>query len=319
MTGASPYEPIRCWPTPAASTSASRRRCWARCPDAVLSTANRSSGCRAITARAARSPACAWARRCWPPAASWTGSRPSLHWVAQNLYASLFPSVMRSATASSWRTTASTPAAALFPTAHLVLHLIEEYTDRDTAIWCAKYSPAGLEPPEPVAVFRVHGAEGACRRGGARRAGLHRRPLHGKDHGRGTGRAARPGPAHLERRFRQATGNSIVEYVQRVRVEAAKKRLETSRKSVAEVMYEVGYNDTKAFRDIFSKYCGMSPVGYREALSLPIARGPAPLSPGSGTPGHRASRGRPIRTDGGPRAGRDWRSGPATGPSTRGS
>jgi transcriptional regulator GlxA family with amidase domain len=68
----------------------------------------------------------------------------------------------------------------------------------------------------------------------------------------------------LERRFRQATGNSIVEYVQRVRVEAAKKRLETSRKSVSEVMYEVGYNDTKAFRDIFSKYCGMSPVGYRE-------------------------------------------------------
>ncbi|KOQ37215.1 helix-turn-helix domain-containing protein, partial [Achromobacter xylosoxidans] len=68
----------------------------------------------------------------------------------------------------------------------------------------------------------------------------------------------------LERRFRQATGNSIVEYVQRVRVEAAKKRLESSRKSVAEVMYEVGYNDTKAFRDIFNKYCGMSPVGYRE-------------------------------------------------------
>jgi len=68
----------------------------------------------------------------------------------------------------------------------------------------------------------------------------------------------------LERRFRQATGNSIVEYVQRVRVEAAKQRLESSRKSVAEVMYEVGYNDTKAFRDIFNKYCGMSPVGYRE-------------------------------------------------------
>ena len=49
-----------------------------------------------------------------------------------------------------------------------------------------------------------------------------------------------------------------------MRVEAAKKRLENSRKSVSEVMYEVGYNDTKAFRDIFSKYCGMSPVGYRE-------------------------------------------------------
>src|SRR3546814_5507675 len=53
-------------------------------------------------------------------------------------------------------------------------------------------------------------------------------------------------------------------YLQRIRVEAAKKQLESSRKTVAEVMYEVGYSDTKAFRDIFSKYCGMSPVGYRE-------------------------------------------------------
>lgn len=68
----------------------------------------------------------------------------------------------------------------------------------------------------------------------------------------------------LERRFRQATGNSIVEHVQRRRVEAAKKQLESSRKRVAEVMYEVGYSDTKAFRDIFSKYCGMLPVDYRE-------------------------------------------------------
>src|SRR5690606_19964001 len=67
----------------------------------------------------------------------------------------------------------------------------------------------------------------------------------------------------LERRFRQATGNSIVEYLQRIRVEAAKKQLESSRKTVAEVMYDVGYSDSKAFRDIFSKYCGMSPVEYR--------------------------------------------------------
>ncbi len=41
-------------------------------------------------------------------------------------------------------------------------------------------------------------------------------------------------------------------------------RLETSRKTVAEVMYDVGYNDTKAFRDTFVRYSGMSPVTYRE-------------------------------------------------------
>jgi len=57
--------------------------------------------------------------------------------------------------------------------------------------------------------------------------------------------------------------NTIVEYIQRVKIEAAKKQLETGRKTVNEVMYCVGYTDTKAFRDVFKKIIGMFPVGYR--------------------------------------------------------
>jgi transcriptional regulator GlxA family with amidase domain len=68
----------------------------------------------------------------------------------------------------------------------------------------------------------------------------------------------------LERRFKKATGNSINEYAQRVRIEAAKKRLEQGRKTINEVMYEVGYNDSKAFRDVFKKYAGISPMTYRQ-------------------------------------------------------
>jgi transcriptional regulator GlxA family with amidase domain len=68
----------------------------------------------------------------------------------------------------------------------------------------------------------------------------------------------------LERRFKRATGNSINEYLQRVRIEAAKKQLEQGRKTVSEVMYHVGYNDGKAFRDVFKKYVGISPVEYRD-------------------------------------------------------
>ena len=67
----------------------------------------------------------------------------------------------------------------------------------------------------------------------------------------------------LERRFKQATGNSIVEYTQRVRTEAAKKLLEHGRKSISEVMYDIGYNDPKAFRAVFKKYVGLSPNAYR--------------------------------------------------------
>jgi YesN/AraC family two-component response regulator len=51
--------------------------------------------------------------------------------------------------------------------------------------------------------------------------------------------------------------------MQRVKIEAAKKELETGMKTVSEVMYEVGYNDVKAFREVFKKVSGMSPVDYR--------------------------------------------------------
>lgn len=64
------------------------------------------------------------------------------------------------------------------------------------------------------------------------------------------------GRRSLERRFKEATNNTIAEYVQRVKVEAAKKYFETSRKSITEVMYDVGYSDNKAFRGMFKKNYG---------------------------------------------------------------
>lgn len=67
----------------------------------------------------------------------------------------------------------------------------------------------------------------------------------------------------FERRFKKATTNTPVEYIQRVKIEAAKKELERGRKQVSEVMYEVGYNDPKAFRDIFKKITDMTPVEYQ--------------------------------------------------------
>ncbi len=71
------------------------------------------------------------------------------------------------------------------------------------------------------------------------------------------------GKRHFERRFKKATNNTPVEYMQRVRIEAAKKELENSGKNVNEVMYEVGYNDNKAFRQVFKKLTGITPADYR--------------------------------------------------------
>lgn len=68
----------------------------------------------------------------------------------------------------------------------------------------------------------------------------------------------------FERRFRKCTGNSIAEYIQRVKVEFAKKHLEAGRKTVNEIIYETGYNDTDAFRKVFKKYTDLTPVEYRK-------------------------------------------------------
>jgi transcriptional regulator GlxA family with amidase domain len=71
------------------------------------------------------------------------------------------------------------------------------------------------------------------------------------------------GRRNLERRFKKATSNTVIEYIQRVKIEAAKKSFETTRKNINEIMYDVGYSDTKAFRTVFRKITGLSPIEYR--------------------------------------------------------
>src|SRR5204863_8326025 len=70
------------------------------------------------------------------------------------------------------------------------------------------------------------------------------------------------GRRNFDRRFIKATGNTPVEYSQRVKIESAKKAFETSRKTINEVMYEVGYSEVKAFREVFRKITGVSPLEY---------------------------------------------------------
>lgn len=72
----------------------------------------------------------------------------------------------------------------------------------------------------------------------------------------------------FERRFKKSTGNSVSEYIQRVKVEAVKKQLEMGRKTINEIVYEVGYNDINAFRDVFRKYVGLSPSEYRTKFTV---------------------------------------------------
>ena len=75
------------------------------------------------------------------------------------------------------------------------------------------------------------------------------------------------------RRFKQATGDTPVMYLQRLRAEKAKHLLETTQMAVEEISYEVGYEDSSSFRRLFKKITGLSPGAYRKKFSA-IASSP---------------------------------------------
>ncbi len=66
------------------------------------------------------------------------------------------------------------------------------------------------------------------------------------------------------RRFKQAVQLTPMDYIQRVKIEAAKKAFEQNNKSIQSVIYDVGYSDTKTFRDTFKKLTGVTPQDYRK-------------------------------------------------------
>ncbi len=74
-------------------------------------------------------------------------------------------------------------------------------------------------------------------------------------------------PRHFKRRFKNATGVSPLSYLQQVRIEAAKKKLETTKENMNEITWQIGYEDSSSFRRLFKKCTGLSPREYRDKFS----------------------------------------------------
>jgi transcriptional regulator GlxA family with amidase domain len=77
-------------------------------------------------------------------------------------------------------------------------------------------------------------------------------------------------PRHFKRRFKRATGESPLSYLQQLRVEEAKKRLEKTRDTVNEITWGIGYEDSSTFRRLFKKFTGLTPREYRDKFSRPV-------------------------------------------------
>lgn len=150
---------------------------------------------------------------------------------------------------------------------NLILYLVEKYSDRETAVMISKYFALdiGRDSQAAFAIFRGQRNHAD--------SDIQKVQDHIESHydDRLTIDALANhiniGRRTFERRFKEATNNTPVEYIQRVRIEAAKKFFEASRKNVTEVMFDVGYTDTKAFRDVFKKVTGLTPIEYRNKFA----------------------------------------------------
>jgi transcriptional regulator GlxA family with amidase domain len=70
------------------------------------------------------------------------------------------------------------------------------------------------------------------------------------------------------RRFKHATGDSPLMYLQKLRIAAAKRLLEGQHRSVQEISDAVGYKDVAFFRNLFQRHTGLSPTAYRQRFGL---------------------------------------------------
>ncbi|HSH64831.1 MAG TPA: helix-turn-helix domain-containing protein [Bacteroidia bacterium] len=191
------------------------------------------------------------------------GKKCSTHWNAVEKFKELFPAVKVVPDKIITDEQGIYTNGGAFSFLNLILYLIEKYYDRQTAVYCAKVFQIDIDrnSQDPFTIF----------------AGQ-------KDH---QDTVIQKAQAYIEdniteklsvetlaatfminrrsfdRRFIKATGNTPSHYLQRVRIEAAKKAFETSSKTIHEIMYDVGYADIKAFREMFRKNTGLSPLEYK--------------------------------------------------------
>jgi transcriptional regulator GlxA family with amidase domain len=199
------------------------------------------------------------------------GKKIATHWLAENDFRQMFPEVGLITEKIITDEQGIYTSGGAFSYLNLILYLIEKYAGRDMAILAAKVFAIEIERNDQLSFTIFMGQKEHEDEPIKKAQELIEDNYKEKITVEELAEKLALGRRNLERRFKKATSNTVTEYIQRVKIEAAKKSLETSRMNINEVMYEVGYSDTKAFRNIFKKFTGLSPIEYRNKYNKEVA------------------------------------------------
>jgi transcriptional regulator GlxA family with amidase domain len=191
------------------------------------------------------------------------GKKCSTHWLSANDFRNMFPEVdlIDGSIISEENGIYSSGGANSYWS--LLLYILEKYTSRETAILASKFFQVDIDRDSQNKFMMFTGQRNHNDSEVKKTQDHIEKNSSEKITIDELADKVALGRRSFERRFKSATGNSVLEYIQRVKVEAAKRSLETSRKNINEVMFDVGYTDTKAFRDLFKKITGLTPIEYR--------------------------------------------------------
>jgi transcriptional regulator GlxA family with amidase domain len=191
------------------------------------------------------------------------GKRVATHWLSVNDFRRMFPTIelVSDKIITDEQGIYSSGGANSFW--NLLLYILEKYTDRELSILAAKYFAIEIDRSSQSAFIMFRGQKDHQDESVKKAQEFIEQNFQEKITVDQLSDMFAVGRRSLERRFKKATCNTVSEYIQRVKIEAAKKSFETSRKNINEIMSDVGYSDTKAFRTIFKRATGLSPLEYR--------------------------------------------------------
>jgi len=198
------------------------------------------------------------------------GKSCSTHWRAANDFATMFPKVNLVTEKVITDEQGIYTSGGSFSSANLILYIIEKYAGREVAIHCAKNFQVDLDRNSQSPFIIFEGQKGHQDEQVKQAQEFIEKNYREKITVDQLTSMLAVSRRNLERRFKRATANTLIKYIQRVKIEAAKKDFESSGKNVNEVMYDVGYSDTKSFRTVFREITGVSPIEYRNRYNKMI-------------------------------------------------